>query len=152
VLRASGNIDDDRFRIAADVNPVDFALACTGEPIERGTDGNGHGAGASDACASGSFGISSERETGGRLEEFYDFGEKRELVTLGVNESGERAKGLFAFGIARDQADAFVAVGFDDAGSVARDCGVDGERAGMEEIKRPDVESAAGQVHASGSF
>jgi len=36
VLRAGWNVDDDRFGVAADVNPIDLAFSCSGEAIEGG--------------------------------------------------------------------------------------------------------------------
>src|SRR5207244_7581350 len=62
ILGASGNIDDDGFCVAADVDPVDLALPRPGEAVEGGANGYGHGAGAGDARASGSFRIGSEGE------------------------------------------------------------------------------------------
>jgi len=55
ILPSSGrNIDDNGFGpIATDVNPVDFALSCSGEAVKRGANGHGHGAGAADAGARG---------------------------------------------------------------------------------------------------
>src|SRR5713226_4391643 len=77
ILRSGRNIDDDGFRVAADVDPVDFALPRSGEAVKSGANGHGHGAGAADACACGSFGIGGERKTAQRAEELSDFREER---------------------------------------------------------------------------
>jgi len=43
----------DGFRVAADVDPIHFALSCSRETVERAQMGHGHGAGAANACAGG---------------------------------------------------------------------------------------------------
>ena len=59
ILGSGRNIDDDGFGVAADVDPVDLAHACSGEAVQRGANGHGHGAGAADACTGGSLRIRS---------------------------------------------------------------------------------------------
>src|SRR5713226_4527952 len=134
ILRSSGNIDDDGFGVAADVDPVDLALPCSGEAIERGANGHGHGAGAADARARGSFGIRGEREAALRVEEFGDFREERQAVAFGFDERDEGSKTFFALDVAGNQLDAVVAAGmrFDNAGGVKLDRGVHGDRPGMK--------------------
>src|SRR5437762_14232229 len=65
-------------RRSSDLDPVDLALPRPGEAVEGGANGYGHGAGAADARASGSFRIGSEGEAALRMEEFGDFREERE--------------------------------------------------------------------------
>src|SRR5207237_10087576 len=50
ILRSGGNIDDDGFGVAADVDPIDLALTRSGETVESRTTRHGHGAGAADSC------------------------------------------------------------------------------------------------------
>src|SRR5206468_1201056 len=118
VLRSSGNIDDDGFGVAADVNPVDLALPCSGKAVERGANGYGHGAGAADACAGGSFRIRGECEAALRVKELGDFREEREAVALGFYESRKGSKTFFPFDVARDKLDTAIVgiIGFDNAG------------------------------------
>src|SRR3989442_6842847 len=122
ILRSGGNIDDDGFRVAADVDPVDLALPCSGKAVESGANGYGHGAGAADACAGGSFGIRCEREAALGVEKFGDFREEREAIALGFHERVERGKAFFALDVAGNQLDAVVAgwQRFDYAGGVQR--------------------------------
>src|SRR5712692_2295091 len=134
ILSSGGNTDDDGFRVAADVDPVDLALPCSGEAVERGANGHGHGAGAANACACRSFRIGGKREAALGVEKFGDFREEREAVALCFYEDGEGGKTFFALDVAGNQLDAVVAAGmrFDDAGGVKRNRGVHGDRAGMK--------------------
>ena len=131
ILGASGNIDDDGFCVAADVDPVDLALPRPGEAVEGGANGYGHGAGAADARASGSFRIGSEGEAALRMEEFGDFREEREAVALGFYQGGEGGEAFFALNVAGNQLNAVVAriLRFNDTGCVERNRGVHGEGA-----------------------
>src|SRR5260370_11396919 len=61
ILRAGGNVDDNGFRVAANVDPVDLALPCSGETVKRGANGYSHRAGAADACSLASFRIGAQR-------------------------------------------------------------------------------------------
>src|SRR5438445_3111343 len=154
ILRSGGDSDDDGFRVAADVDAVDLPLPCSGEAVESGANGYGHGAGAADACAGRSFGICSEGKTALRVEKFGDFREEREAIALGFHERVERGKAFFALDVAGNQLDTIVAGGksFDHAGGVEGNRGVHGDCAGMKEIERPDVERASGEVHAGRCF
>src|SRR5260370_34238023 len=107
-LRSGGNIDDDGFRVAADVDPVHLALPRSREAVERGANGYGHGTGAANACARGSFGIRSERETALRMKKFGDFREERKAIALGLHERSERSETFFALDVAGNQLDAGV--------------------------------------------
>src|SRR5262245_60448081 len=147
VLGARRHVDDDGFGVAADVNPILFALPCSGEAIERSANRDGHGAGAADASAGGSFGIGYQREAALRAEELGDFRKERKAIALGLHERGEGGEGFFALRVARRQTNGFAAVGFNTAGSVERNCSVDGDGTGMEKIERPDVKCAAGKVY-----
>src|SRR6267378_2713770 len=51
VLRARRHIDYDGLGVAADMDPIDFALPCSRETIKRSANGYGHGTGAADACS-----------------------------------------------------------------------------------------------------
>src|SRR5229473_1451429 len=108
ILRARGNIDDDGFGVAADVDPIHFALPRPGEAVKGRANRYGHGAGAADACACGSFRIRSQCEASLGMKKLGDFGEEREAVALGFHEGGERGKAFFALDVARDQFDAIV--------------------------------------------
>src|SRR5713226_8747382 len=111
VLSASGNIDDNGFGVAADVDPIDLALPCSGEAVQRGAYRNRHGARAADARASWGFGIRCECEAALGVEELGDFREERETVALGLHQSGERGETFFALDVTRNQFDAVVAGG-----------------------------------------
>src|SRR6266478_4333203 len=154
ILRSRGNIDDDGFRVATDVDPVHLALPCSGEAVERGANGYGHSAGAADASTCGSFGIRSEREAALRMKKFGDFREERKAIALGFHERSERSETFFALDVAGNQLDAVVVAGmrFDDTGSVEGNRGVLRDGTGMKEIERPDIERAAGEVHACRCF
>src|SRR5690242_19189405 len=154
VLRACGNVDDDGLSVAADVNPIDFALPCSGEAVEGGANGHGHSTGTTDAGTRGGFGVGHKREAALRAEEFGDFRKERQAKALGFPERGERGKAFFALNIARREANGLAAirVGFNVAGSVKRDGGIDGNGAGMKQVEGPDVERAAGKVHTGWSL
>src|SRR5260370_13882507 len=154
ILRSSGNIDDDSFSVAADVNPVDFALPSSGEAVESGANGDGHGAGTADACPRGRFGIRGEREAALRMDELGDFREEREAAALSFHEGGEGGETFFSLDVAGNQLDALVPAGmrFDGARSVQRNRGVKCDRARMNGIEEPNVERAAGEVHAGRCF
>src|SRR5258707_8026184 len=92
ILRSRGNIDDDGFRVAADVDPVHLALPCSGEAVERGANGYGHGTGAANACACGSFGIRSEREAALRMKKFGDFREERKAIRSEERRVGKECR------------------------------------------------------------
>ena len=147
VLRARGNVDDDGFGIAADVNPIDLALPCSGEAVQRGANGHSHGAGAADTGTRGSFGIGHQCEAALGTEELGDLREERKTVALGFHERGETGEGFFTLSVAGHEADGLAAVGFNAAGSVEGDGGVDGDGAGMKQVERPDVECSTGEVH-----
>src|SRR5919108_1139905 len=147
VLGAGWNVDDNGFGVAANVNPILFALACSRVAVQRSANGNSHSTGTTDASASGSFGIGHQGEAALRTEEFGDFGEKREPITLGFDKRGEGGKTFLPLNIARHEADGFVAVGFNAARSVKRNGGVESDRARMKQVERPDIERAAGKVH-----
>src|SRR3989449_8925545 len=146
ILRSGGNIDDDGFRVAADVDPVDLALPCSGEAVESGANGYSHGAGAADACAGRSFGICSEGKTALRVEKFGDFREEREAIALGFHERVERGKAFFALDVAGNQLDAVVAGGkrFHHQRGVEGNSRDHGDLARVKEIERPDVQRAPG--------
>src|SRR6266700_3658797 len=55
ILRTSGNANHDSFRIAADMNPVHFALPCRGESVQCRADSHCHRAGPPDARTRRSF-------------------------------------------------------------------------------------------------
>src|ERR671923_2137433 len=148
VLGAGWNVDDNGFGVAANVNPILFALACSRVAVQRGANGNGHGTGTTDASASGSFGIGHQGEAALRTEEFGDFGEKREPITLGFHEGGEGRKTFLPLNIARYEADGFVAVGFNAARSVKGNGSIESDRARMKKVERPDIERAASEVHS----
>src|SRR5260370_17270494 len=82
ILSSSRNIDDNSFCVAADVDPVYLALPCSGEAVERGANGYGHGAGAADASACGSFGFLSRREAPLGVKEFLDSHQSRKPHSL----------------------------------------------------------------------
>jgi hypothetical protein len=154
VLRAGGHLDDNTFGVAADVNPIDFAFTGRGKPVQRCANRYSHGTRASDSRASRGFGIGSEGEAILWSKEFCDLCQQRQVVSLCLYHRGERREIFLALSIARDQTDFLVAprMRFDYAAGVARDRRVDGYRAGMEKIERPDVQSSAGQVHARRCF
>src|SRR5579883_3197050 len=87
ILGSGWHTNDNGLGIAADVNPIDFALARSREAIERGTDGNGHGTGAANPRASGGFGIRRELEAAPGLKELHDFGKQGQAVTLRLHQS-----------------------------------------------------------------
>src|SRR5215467_15117049 len=147
VLRAGRDVNDDGFGVAADVNPILFALPCPRIAVQRRADGHGHGAGTPDASPGGSFRIRHQREAALRAEELGDFREQRKAVAFGLHERGEGRKAFLPLNIARHEADGLVAVGLDTAGSIQRNGSVEGYRARMKKVKRPDVEGAAGKVH-----
>src|SRR6266850_4240804 len=141
ILRSGGNVDDDGFGVAADVNPIDLALACSGEAVERGANRHSHRTGTADACPGGGLGIRREREAALWLKELHNFREKRQPVTFGFDEGREGSKTFFELDIPRDELDAAVArrMRFDYARSVERDRRIHRDRTGMKEIERPDV-------------
>ena len=141
VLRAGRDVDDDGLCVAADVNPIDFALPCSGKAIQRGANRHGHGAGAANAGACGSFGIGSESETTLRLKEFGDLGKERKTIAFGLYEGLEGRKTLLALNVAGDEPDAFVAgrMCFDGTRGIEGDGGIDGDRARMKQIERPNI-------------
>ena len=149
VLRACGNIDDDGFGVAADVDPVHFALPCSGETVQRGANSYGHGARTADAGAGGSFGIGHQREAALRAEKLGDFSQKRKAITLGFHEHGEGGEAFFALRVAGHEVNRLAAIGFNTAGSIEGNGRVDGDRAGMKQVERPNVERSTGEVHAS---
>src|SRR5579863_4215528 len=57
ILRAGRNFDYDGFRVAADMNPIDFALAGSGEAVQRGANRHRHRTRTTDSGARWSFGI-----------------------------------------------------------------------------------------------
>src|SRR5258708_22050893 len=128
ILRSGRDTDHNGFGIAADVDPVDLALSCSGEAVKRGANGHGHGVGAADARARGSFRIGRERKAALRLEELGNFREEREAIALGIHERGERGKTFFALDVAGNQLDAVVAAGMrlDDARGVSEIAAVTG--------------------------
>ena len=131
------------------MDPIFFALARAGETIQRSANGHCHGAGATDAGTCGSFGIGGECEPTCGPEKLYDFRQQREAVPSSFRESGERTESFFAPGVAGNKFYLFAAlVGFDEARGISRDGDVDGERAGMEKIKRPDIKSCACEIDA----
>src|SRR5690242_18992923 len=119
VLRAGGDIDDDGLSVAADVNPIDFALPCSGEAVEGGANGHGHSAGATDAGTRRGFGVSHQSEAALRAEEFGDFRKEGQAKALGFPKRGVRGKALFALNIARHEANGLAAIrmSFNAAGS-----------------------------------
>src|ERR1700730_5345870 len=73
ILGAGGNVDDNGLCVATDVDPIDFALPCSGISVQGRTDRHRHGARAADARPVGSLRIRCEREATLRLEKLYDF-------------------------------------------------------------------------------
>jgi hypothetical protein len=136
------------------MDPVGFAFARASEAVKGGTDGDGHGAGAADSGPGGGFGVGGQGEAALGLKEFNDFGQQGQFVALAADQLGEGDKTFAALVVSGDEADVLIAgrKGLDAAGGVAGDGGVYGDRARVEEIERPDIESAAGEVDASGSF
>src|SRR6266567_1782810 len=132
ILYARRHADDDGFGVAADVDPIHLALP---RPGRR-------------------FRIRREGKAALWAEEFCYFREKGEAVALGLYQSSERGKALFALDVARNQLDAVVAKGmrFDDARSIKRDGRVHRDRTRMKEIERPNVERSSGEVHARRCF
>ena len=80
ILRAGGHANDDRFHVAADVNPVFAAQARSGQAVERRANRHGHGGGAADPRARGSLGIGGQREAAGRAEKPHQMRQQRQLV------------------------------------------------------------------------
>src|SRR5471030_2357702 len=81
VLRAGGDVDDDGFGVAADVDPVFLTLTSAGKAIKRGANGHRHRAGATDARARGSFRIGRQGETAVGPKKLHDFREERQAIT-----------------------------------------------------------------------
>ena len=129
------------------MNPILFALPCSSKAIQRGANGHGHGAGAADAGARGGFGIGYQREAALRPEELGDFGKEGKAIAFGLHERGEGGEGFFTLRVAGHETNALATVGLNAAGSVKGDGGVDRNRAGVKQVKRPDVERATGEVH-----
>src|SRR5580658_10050630 len=108
ILRASWNVDDDRFSVAADVNPIDLALPCSRITVQRRADGDSHRARAADARTVRSLGIAGKCKAALRLKEFDDLREQREPVTLSFHKRGKRRKALFQLGVSGDELDPLV--------------------------------------------
>src|SRR5215471_5395786 len=152
VLRSGGNFDDDPFRVAADVDPIHFALPGRGKTVQRGTNGDGHCARAAYAGSSRRLGIGSQREAALRFEELGDLGEQRQMVPFRFYHSREGCEIFLSLGVAGNQANAFVArcVRLNNAARITRNRGVNGYCSRMKEVERPDIQSSAGQVYTSG--
>src|SRR2546428_2297056 len=135
ILYTRRHADDDGFGVAADVDPIHLALPRPGEAVECGAYGDGHRARAANSRPSRRFRIRREGKAALWAKEFGYFREKREAVALGLHQSSERGKTLFALDVARNQLDAVVAKGmrFDDARSIKRDGRVHRDRTRSEE-------------------
>ena len=150
ILSARGHTDYNRFGVAADVNPIFETAAGGGEAIERGANRHGHGARSAEAGAGGRFGICGEREAGGGAEKSHQMREKRKPIAARPAQGFERREGFLAARVGGNEGDAALTfgAGFDNARSVAGDRAIHGERAFVKEVKRPNVERAAGQIDA----
>src|SRR5260370_41790429 len=150
ILYARRHEDDDVFGVAADGDPTPFPLPRPGEAVECGAYGDGHGSRAANPRPGRRFRIRREGKAALWTEEFCYFREKGEAVALGLHQSSERGKTLFALDVARNQLDAVVAKGmrFDDARSIKRDGRVHCDRTRMKQVERPKVERSSGEVHA----
>src|SRR5215471_2152159 len=72
ILGTGGHLDDDAFGIAADVDPVHFALARRREPVERRANGHGHRGGTADPGARRRFRVGGQCESTLRGEKLGD--------------------------------------------------------------------------------
>src|SRR5215467_7498192 len=134
ILGAGGHFDDDTLGIAADVDPVHFALARRREPVERGANGHGHRGRTADPGARRSFRIRSQGESTLRGEKLGNLGQQGQVIVPGLDHRGERGEVFLALGVARNQTNFFVAarMSFYDAAGIARHRGVNGYGAGMK--------------------
>lgn len=151
ILRASGNFDDDGFDIAADFNPGDAIVAGMCQAIERGAQRHGHGAGAPNACAGGSFGIGRKRKSYARPKVAHQLREKRQPMIASAFESRKRKEALRPARVARGQLDAFaMRMHLEDTRSVTRDCAIHCYSALVIQVEWPDIERSAGEIYAGG--
>src|SRR4029077_5211433 len=72
VLRSGGHADDYGFRVTADMNPILFTLARPRKALQCRARGYSHGARATNARASRSFGVGSESESSGRSKKLHN--------------------------------------------------------------------------------
>ena len=80
VLRACRDTDDDCLDVAADVNPIFTAQPGTGQPVQGGTNGHGHGGRTADSRASRRFGICGQREPARWTENPHEVRQQGQLI------------------------------------------------------------------------
>lgn len=73
------------------------------------------------------------------------------VAAAGGAQSLHVRKAVGQAGVERDKLNGAAGVGTDSAGCQDADCDVDHDRAGMEQVERPHIHGAAGQVHSTRS-
>src|SRR5258708_24885752 len=126
VLRSGGHANYNRFRIAANVNPIRLAFARSRIAVQRRTDRDSHCARSANSRPRGRLRIARQRKAPVRLKELYDLREQRQFITLPVHQLPERRETFLALRVSGNQPDAFVArlLRFDPAVSVPGDWGM----------------------------
>jgi len=111
--------------------------------------------GPGDSGAGWGFGMSLNMKAGGRLgagiEESDEIGRQRVIVVFGRAQSFHTRVAVGKPRVERDKLDASVRRGEDTAGGQDVDSNVDNYRARMEEVERPHIHCAAGEVDTAGS-
>ena len=133
--------------LAAMMMNFDSRVAVADEPVQRADARDGERARPAEARARGRHRLGDEVKAGLGLEEVDELRDEfQPLLARELFDVGEaRLEGDAA--VARLKDDLVVGARLDAAARVERDGEVDGGRAGVEEVERPDVDGAPGQVY-----
>ena len=148
ILKTSGHADHGGFNIGGDSDELALVVAISDQPIECADAGDGQRRRTAQPGAGRGQAVGGQMKPGGWFEEVNQLGDQFETFFANQIFDGGQFGFKSDFAIARFEHDAAVIARFDLAMSAQRSGEIYGRRAGMKEIKRPDVDRAAGKIDA----